>query len=46
MNNCSCNSLSCGRHHHAPCQNTCGYVLSDGDNIEFLYSCEMGNDLN
>lgn len=23
-----------------------GYVLSDGDNIEFLYSCEMGNDLN
>ena len=30
MNNCSCNSLSCGRHYHAPCQNTCGYVLSDG----------------
>lgn len=23
-----------------------GYVLSDGDNIEWLYSCEMGNDLN
>lgn len=23
-----------------------GYILSDGDNIEFLYSCEMGNDLN
>ncbi len=23
-----------------------GYVLSDGDSIEFLYSCEMGNDLN
>ncbi len=22
-----------------------GYVLSDGDYIEFLYSCEMGNDL-
>ncbi len=22
-----------------------GYKLSDGDNIEFLYSCEMGNDL-
>ena len=22
------------------------YILSDGDNIEWLYSCEMGNDLN
>ncbi len=22
------------------------YILSDGDNIEWLYTCEMGNDLN
>ncbi len=28
-------SVGCGR-----------YTLSDGDSIEFLYTCEMGNDLN
>ena len=30
MNNCSCNSLSCGRARNASCQNNCVSVLSDG----------------
>ena len=30
MNNCSCNSLSCGRACSTSCRNNCGCVLSDG----------------